>query len=187
MIPIVGKLMTPAKPTSSTCPRNRRMSRVGSVPLTPAMTGVSCTTRRISRSPMSIMMALASPSGRVPALEPMPAMRKRPELYTRMRSAPPWMAALADSPVPAPAPTTGAPPAITPARRSRTASAGVRDSIEVLIVRVLLVGGSDRARRALALVDGVQDRACRDGVADAHDVGTAGLEVEVQVGDRLVP
>ena len=56
------------------------MSRVGSVPLTPAITGVSSTAGRISRSPISIMIALASPSGSVPAFEPIPAIRKRPEL-----------------------------------------------------------------------------------------------------------
>jgi len=50
MIPIVGKLMTPANPTSRTCARKRRMLRIGSVPLTPAITGTSRTTGRISRS-----------------------------------------------------------------------------------------------------------------------------------------
>src|SRR3954471_5047186 len=105
-----------------------------------------------------------------------------------MRSAPPWAAALADRPVPAPAPTTAAPAVMTPAICSRTTSAGVRDSVEMLTSGAPgQSGGSDRARDALALVDGVQDRAGRDGVPDARHVGATGLEVEVEVGHRLVP
>ena len=56
------------------------MTRVGSVPFTPAITGVSRTTGSTSRSPISMTMALASPMGSSPALEPWPAIRYLPEL-----------------------------------------------------------------------------------------------------------
>ncbi len=78
--PTVGKLFTPENPASLTCPRKRRITRVGSVPLTPAITGVRWTTGRISRSPISITIAFASPSASSPHIELCPAIRKRPEL-----------------------------------------------------------------------------------------------------------
>ena len=80
MSPTVGKLFTPEKPASAASERKRRITRVGSVPLTPAITGVRPTTGRISRSPISITIALASPSASRPHMELWPAIRKRPEL-----------------------------------------------------------------------------------------------------------
>ena len=55
------------------------MMRIGSVPHTPASTGVRRTTGSTSDA-ISSTMALASPNGIKPASEPCPAMRKRPEL-----------------------------------------------------------------------------------------------------------
>ena len=55
------------------------MSRNGSVPHTPARTGVSRTTGSTSRA-MSTTIALASPYGSNPASDPRPPIRKRPEL-----------------------------------------------------------------------------------------------------------
>jgi hypothetical protein len=55
------------------------MSRKGSVPQTPASTGVRRTTGSTSLA-ISITIALASPYGIIPASEPRPAIRKRPEL-----------------------------------------------------------------------------------------------------------
>ena len=67
--------MTPEKPAPMTRSRNRGITRVGSTPYTPAMTGVWRTTGSTSRSPISITMAFASPIARSPALEPKPFMR----------------------------------------------------------------------------------------------------------------
>ena len=58
--PTVGKFCTPAKPASSTWRRKAGISRNGSVPHTPASTGVSCTTGSTSLA-MSMTIALASP------------------------------------------------------------------------------------------------------------------------------
>ena len=58
--PTVGKFCTPAKPASRTSRRKFGMSRNGSVPQTPASTGVSRTIGRTSR-PISMTIALASP------------------------------------------------------------------------------------------------------------------------------
>ncbi len=57
-----------------------------------------------------------------PAREPLPAIRKRPELYTPMRSAPPFSRKFADRPMPAPAPTIIFPEDITSRRRARASS-----------------------------------------------------------------
>ena len=58
--PTVGKFCTPVKPASATSARKRSIRRNGSVPQTPASTGVSCTTGSTSRA-MSMTIALASP------------------------------------------------------------------------------------------------------------------------------
>ena len=55
------------------------MRRNGSVPQTPASTGVSRTIGSTSAA-ISTTIALASPYGIRPDREPRPAMRKRPEL-----------------------------------------------------------------------------------------------------------
>jgi hypothetical protein len=60
MSPTVGKFCTPAKPASSTSRRKPSISRNGSVPQTPASTGVSRTTGSTSRA-MSSTIAFASP------------------------------------------------------------------------------------------------------------------------------
>ena len=60
MSPTVGKFCTPAKPVAATSPRKTSMSRNGSVPHTPASTGVSRTTGSTSRA-MSSTIAFASP------------------------------------------------------------------------------------------------------------------------------
>jgi hypothetical protein len=62
----------------------------------------------------------ASEYGISPANDPRPAMRNRPELYTRIRSAPPFSAALADSPMPVSLALSGK-------RRRRGTSAGADD------------------------------------------------------------
>src|ERR687895_296173 len=64
--PTVGKFCTPANPASRTSRRKFGMSRKGSVPHTPASTGVSRTIGSTSR-PISMTIALASPYGRSPA------------------------------------------------------------------------------------------------------------------------
>ena len=58
--PTVGKFCTPAKPASCTWRRNCGISRNGSVPQTPASTGVSRATGRTSL-PISMTIAFASP------------------------------------------------------------------------------------------------------------------------------
>ena len=58
--PTVGKFCTPAKPSAFNWSRKRSMSRNGSVPLTPASTGVFVTTGSTSPA-ISTTMALASP------------------------------------------------------------------------------------------------------------------------------
>jgi hypothetical protein len=58
--PTVGKFCTPEKPAASTSRKNSFISRNGSVPHTPASTGVRLTTGSTSRA-MSITIALASP------------------------------------------------------------------------------------------------------------------------------
>jgi hypothetical protein len=58
--PTVGKFCTPAKPASATERRKFGISRNGSVPHTPASTGVSRTIGSTS-APISITIALASP------------------------------------------------------------------------------------------------------------------------------
>ncbi len=55
------------------------MTRNGSVPHTPASTGVSRTTGSTSAA-ISTTIWLASPYGSSPASEPRPAIRYRPEL-----------------------------------------------------------------------------------------------------------
>ncbi len=72
--PTVGKFCTPAKPASRIWRRKTSISRNGSVPQTPAMTGVSRATGRTS-PPISMTIALASPYGMMPAREPRPAIR----------------------------------------------------------------------------------------------------------------
>lgn len=96
------------------------MLRKGSVAQTPARTPVSLTMGRISAACGSVSLLsarevmgyagamrtistttwLASPYGIRPASEPRPAMRKRPELYMMMRSAPPASTDLAERPTP---------------------------------------------------------------------------------------
>ena len=58
--PTVGKFWTPEKPTRLTSSRKTGMSRNGSVPQTPARTGVSRTIGRTSPA-ISMTIALASP------------------------------------------------------------------------------------------------------------------------------
>jgi hypothetical protein len=58
--PTVGKFCTPAKPASRTSCRKRGISLNGSVPQTPASTGVSRTTGSTSPA-ISMTIALASP------------------------------------------------------------------------------------------------------------------------------
>ncbi len=58
--PTVGKFCTPEKPSSPSVFRNGSSSRKGSVPLTPASTGVRLTTGSTSRA-MSSTISLALP------------------------------------------------------------------------------------------------------------------------------
>ena len=58
--PTVGKFCTPLNPASFTSRRNRFITRNGSVPHTPARTGVLFTTGSTSRA-MSMTIWLASP------------------------------------------------------------------------------------------------------------------------------
>ena len=58
---------------------------------------------------ISSTTAFASLKGIRPAKDPRPAIRKRPELYITMRSAPPSSSNFAEIPVPAPAPIMGIP------------------------------------------------------------------------------
>ena len=60
MSPTVGKFCTPEKPISFSCLRKTGSRRKGSVPHTPASTGVSCTTGSTSEA-ISTTMPLASP------------------------------------------------------------------------------------------------------------------------------
>ena len=68
---------------------------------------------------LSSITVFASLKGSRPASEPWPPMRKRPELYTTIRSAPPSSSNLAEMPVPAPAPMMGWPEATRARRDSR--------------------------------------------------------------------
>ena len=72
--PTVGKFCTPLKPSRKISSRKTSIWRNGSVPQTPARTGVRPTTGRTSRA-MSTTMPLASPNGIMPASDPRPAMR----------------------------------------------------------------------------------------------------------------
>ena len=58
--PTVGKFCTPLKPMRFSSSRNTGIKRNGSVPHTPASTGVSFTTGSTSRA-MSTTIAFASP------------------------------------------------------------------------------------------------------------------------------
>lgn len=58
---------------------------------------------------ISSTTAFASAKGNRPAKEPLPAIRKRPELYNTIRSTPPASSNFAEIPVPAPAPIMGNP------------------------------------------------------------------------------
>jgi len=60
MSPTVGKFCTPEKPISFSCLRNTGMRRKGSVPQTPASTGVFLTTGSTSDA-ISTTIPLASP------------------------------------------------------------------------------------------------------------------------------
>jgi hypothetical protein len=77
--PTVGKFCTPAKPIALSWSRNIGITRNGSVPHTPARTGVSRTTGSTSAA-ISTTIWFASPYGSRPASEPRPAIRYRPEL-----------------------------------------------------------------------------------------------------------
>ena len=70
----MGKFWTPEKPIRFSSSRKTGISRNGSVPQTPASTGVSRTTGSTSRA-MSTTIAFASPYGSSPASEPRPAIR----------------------------------------------------------------------------------------------------------------
>ena len=72
--PTVGKFWTPENPTRLTSSRKTGMRRNGSVPQTPARTGVSFTIGRTSPA-ISMTIAFASPYGMQPASEPRPAIR----------------------------------------------------------------------------------------------------------------
>ena len=72
--PMVGKFCTPEKPSDFSSRRNGSRSRKGSVPLTPARTGVWLTTGRTSWA-ISLTISLALPKARSPAEDPRPAMR----------------------------------------------------------------------------------------------------------------
>ena len=72
--PTVGKFCTPLKPMRISSSRKTGISRNGSVPQTPASTGVSFTTGSTSRA-MSTTIAFASPYGSSPASEPRPPIR----------------------------------------------------------------------------------------------------------------
>ena len=60
MIPTVGKFWTPENPTAFSSSRKRSKWQKGSVPLTPASTGVRRTTGRTSRA-ISITTSFALP------------------------------------------------------------------------------------------------------------------------------
>ena len=72
--PTVGKFWMPLKPIRFSSARNTGINRNGSVPQTPASTGVCCTIGSTSRA-MSTTIALASPYGIRPESEPRPAIR----------------------------------------------------------------------------------------------------------------
>ena len=58
--PTVGKFCTPANPRAESSSRNRGMIRNGSVPQTPASTGV-CRTTGSTSAAISVTIAFASP------------------------------------------------------------------------------------------------------------------------------
>jgi len=68
------KFCTPLNPMRFSSSRKTGISRNGSVPQTPARTGVSRTTGSTSRA-MSTTISFASPYGINPASEPRPAIR----------------------------------------------------------------------------------------------------------------
>ncbi len=74
MSPTVGKFCTPLNPIRRSSSRKTGISRNGSVPQTPASTGVSRTTGSTSRA-MSTTIAFASPYGIRPDSEPRPPIR----------------------------------------------------------------------------------------------------------------
>ena len=72
--PTVGKFWTPLKPIRFSSSRKTGIRRNGSVPQTPASTGVFVATGSTSAA-ISTTIALASPYGIRPAREPRPAIR----------------------------------------------------------------------------------------------------------------
>ena len=72
--PTVGKFWTPENPMAFSSARKTGIRRNGSVPQTPASTGVSRTTGSTSAA-ISTTIAFASPYGIRPASEPRTAMR----------------------------------------------------------------------------------------------------------------
>ena len=72
--PTVGKFCTPLKPSRRSSSRKTSIRRNGSVPQTPASTGVSWTIGSTSRD-MSTTIAFASPYGSSPESDPRPAIR----------------------------------------------------------------------------------------------------------------
>ena len=72
--PTVGKFCTPLKPMRRTSSRKTSIRRNGSVPQTPASTGVSFTIGSTSLA-MSTTIAFASPYGSRPESDPRPAIR----------------------------------------------------------------------------------------------------------------
>ena len=70
----MGKFWTPLKPIRFSSAMKTGIRRNGSVPQTPASTGVSLTTGSTSRA-MSMTISLASPYGISPASEPRPPIR----------------------------------------------------------------------------------------------------------------
>ena len=72
--PTVGKFCTPEKPSSASRRRKSCVIMNGSVPFTPASTGVFFTTGSTSRA-ISSTISLALPYAMSPASDPRPAMR----------------------------------------------------------------------------------------------------------------
>ncbi len=72
--PTVGKFCTPLNPIRFSSSRKTGISLNGSVPQTPASTGVSRTTGSTSRA-MSTTISFASPNGISPASDPRPPIR----------------------------------------------------------------------------------------------------------------
>lgn len=74
MRPTVGKFCTPENPSRVSSSRNASKLQNGSVPFTPASTGVDLTTGSTSRA-MSTTISFALPYASSPASEPRPAIR----------------------------------------------------------------------------------------------------------------